>query len=304
MSEGRKMFLSVMAVFVVYGAIFIIFEDYDRRQLAPLEDEMDWHLLWFSLGVMALLGLLLHRYAHRMDQRISREQAEQQNRMRRQLTQYIAHELKTPVASIMGYMETLIDHPELTAETQRQFVDRSHAQAQRLTALLQDISTLTRMDYAPEMIEREQVDLSRMVADIADETALSFARRHMTMDNRLPEGITVKGSPMLLYSVFRNLVDNALSYAGEGATLSLTATELKDCWHFTVSDNGPGVADEHLQRLFERFYRVDKGRSRSMGGTGLGLAIVKNAVQLHGGTISARRGSPSGLVLYFTIKKL
>lgn len=298
------MFLSVMAVFVVYGAIFIIFEDYDRRQLAPLEDEMDWHLLWFSLGVMALLGLLLHRYAHRMDQRISREQAEQQNRMRRQLTQNIAHELKTPVASIMGYMETLIDHPELTAETQRQFVDRSHAQAQRLTALLQDISTLTRMDYAPEMIEREQVDLSRMVADIADETALSFARRHMTMDNRLPEGITVKGSPMLLYSVFRNLVDNALSYAGEGATLSLTATELKDCWHFTVSDNGPGVADEHLQRLFERFYRVDKGRSRSMGGTGLGLAIVKNAVQLHGGTISARRGSPSGLVLYFTIKKL
>lgn len=299
LTEGRMMFISVMAIFMVYGIIFIVFEDYDRRMLEPLKDEMDWHLLWFSVVVMAVLGLVLHRYSRQMDRRISQERDENSLLMRRQLTQNISHELKTPVASILGYMETILDNPDMNDDVKRQFITRSHTQALRLTALLRDLSTLNRMDYAPDLLEKEVVDLSKLVADVVEETALVAAQRHMNVVNHLPDGITVKGNPSLLYSIFRNLIDNAISYAGTETTVTIAAERHKDQWEFTFSDNGAGVADEHLPRLFERFYRVDKGRSRKMGGTGLGLAIVKNAVLLHGGSISV--SCQGGLRFLFTL---
>ena len=159
LSEGRKMFFSVMAIFLAYAAIFTIFEDYDRTFLQPFMEASDWNLLGFSIIVLLVLAYILNRYAHRMDERISREQAAKENEMRRQLTHNIAHELKTPVASILGYTETLIDHPDINEETKQQFIQRTHHQAQRLTALLQDISTLNRMDYAPDVLEKENTDV-------------------------------------------------------------------------------------------------------------------------------------------------
>ena len=111
------MWLSVMGVFLVYATIFILFEDYDRQFLEPFNEVSDWHLLIFSIVVMLLLGVLLFRYARRMDERISREQMERQNEMRRQLTQNIAHELKTPVASILGYTDTILDNPDISEPT-------------------------------------------------------------------------------------------------------------------------------------------------------------------------------------------
>ena len=303
MSEGRKMWLSVMAVFMVYAVVFILFEDYDRKYLMPFDEVSDWHLLLFSLVVMGGLAFLLYRYAKRMDERISREQAEKENRMRRELTQNIAHELKTPVASILGYTETILDNPAIDDNTRRQFMVRTHAQAQRLTALLQDISTLNRMDYAKEMIQKERVDVSLLFADIVQETLLSLQSRQMTLRNCLPQGIIVRGNASLLYSVFRNLVDNAINYAGQGTTIEVTAAEQADAWQFTFRDNGIGIPASHLPRLFERFYRLDKGRSRDMGGTGLGLAIVKNAVLLHGGTITVASPATGGLRFDFTLQK-
>ncbi len=303
LTEGKKMFISVMAIFVVYAATFVIFDDYDRRAQAVLDEPGDWHLLWFSLITMVILAVLLLRYARSMDERISREQSEKQNIMRRQLTQNISHELKTPVASILGYMETLQDHPDLPKEKRQQFIDRSYTQAQRLTALLQDISILNRMDYANDIITRERVDLSSIIDDITEETELARQQRRMQLSSTLPKGIIVNGNPSLLYSIFRNLIDNSISYAGQGTTITMSALDMGDHWQFAYADNGQGVPREHLARLFERFYRVDKGRSRSMGGTGLGLAIVKNAIQLHGGTITVRINSGGGLGFDFTIKK-
>lgn len=297
------MFLTVMAVFIVYSAIFITFEDYDRQSINPLDSPLDWHLLWLSLAVTIGLGLLLHRYARQMDKRISREQAEKQNATRREMTQNIAHELKTPVASILGFTETLLDNPELDEATQRQFIERSHTQAQRLTALLQDISILNRMDYATDVLDIRPVDLSQLVKDIANETAIAVQKRKMTLQNLLPEGITIEGNTSLLYSIFRNLIDNAVNYAGEGAAIRMEARDMGDHWLFTFADNGVGVPTEHLERLFERFYRLDKGRSRTMGGTGLGLAIVKNAIQMHGGYVSAFNQLHGGLCLHFTLQK-
>lgn len=227
----------------------------------------------------------------------------EQDVLKRQLTQNIAHELKTPVASIQGYLETILDNPHTDTPTREMFLKRCYAQSRRLTSLLQDISTLNRMDDAPDMTTFEEVDISQTVDNIAKETALQFEERHMTFTDRLPENIVVMGNQSLLYSVFRNLTDNALAHAGEGTTVTLTAEDRGDRWHFTFRDNGTGVSEEHLPRLFERFYRVDKGRSRKMGGTGLGLAIVKNAVMLHGGTISVKNNAGGGLQFDFTLKK-
>ena len=303
LSEGRKMFLSVMVIFAIYATIFICFEDYDRNYILPLEESSDWHLLLFSLVVMVGLGVLLHRYARRMDNRISREQADKENKIRRELTQNIAHELKTPVASIKGYAETILEHPDMSDETRRQFVERTLSQAHRLTSLLQDISTLNRMDYASSMIATERVDVARIVADIVQETALALDRRHMTINNNLPQGIIVNGNPSLIYSIFRNLVDNAVSYAGEGTTVTIDASRGDNQWNFILADNGNGVDEKHLSRIFERFYRIDKSRSRAQGGTGLGLAIVKNAVVLHGGTIKASNAPGGGLRFDFSLHR-
>lgn len=229
---------------------------------------------------------------------------QEQNILKRQLTQNIAHELKTPVASIQGYLETILENTNINEEMREQFLQRCFAQAQRLTSLLRDISTLNRLDDASDMLtDFTSVDISHTVANIQKETALQMEGCNMKFINNLPDGIVIRGNQSLLYSVFRNLTDNAISYAGEGATISLSAEEVEDKWIFTFSDNGVGVPPEHLARLFERFYRVDKGRSRKMGGTGLGLAIVKNAVLLHGGTISVRNAEDGGLVFKFSLRK-
>lgn len=228
----------------------------------------------------------------------------EQDILKRQLTQNIAHELKTPVSSIQGYLETILDNPHIDEPTKQQFLQRCYAQSGRLTALLRDISTLNRMDDAPDMMDFEAVDLSELVGNIRKEVALELEKREMTFSHELPERLVIKGNRSLLYSIFRNLTDNAIAYAGKGTAITLEVREMHNKWHFTFSDNGVGIPAEHLPRIFERFYRVDKGRSRQMGGTGLGLAIVKNAVLLHGGTIRVSSNlEASGVRFEFTLRK-
>ena len=297
------MFISVLVVFAIYALIFILFEDYDRKFIQPFDEVSDWHLLLFSFVVMIGLAFLLHRYAHRMDERISREQAAKENQMRRELTQNIAHELKTPVASILGYTDTILDDPQMSNETQRLFIQRTNAQAKRLTSLLQDISTLNRMDYAAHQLIMERTDVSEIVGDIIQETVIALEKRHMTLNNYLPQSIIIQGNQSLIYSIFRNIIDNSINYAGDGTTIDISAEKTDDYWTFHFRDNGIGIAQEHLARIFERFYRIDKSRSRQMGGTGLGLAIVKNAVVLHGGSITACLASNGGMEFEFTLKK-
>lgn len=231
-------------------------------------------------------------------------QEEEQARLKRQLTQNIAHELKTPVSSIQGYLETIISNPNIPQENVRVFLERSYAQSNHLTFLLRDISVLTRMDEAPELVEKEQVNLSKIVENILNEVALGLEEKHITVVNKLPSEVILTGSSSLLYSIFRNLTDNAIAYAGNDIQITINCfREDEKFYYFSFSDTGVGVPEEHLNRLFERFYRVDKGRSRKLGGTGLGLAIVKNAVLFHGGTIFAKNMPKGGLEFVFTLKK-
>lgn len=231
-------------------------------------------------------------------------QEEERARLKRQLTQNVAHELKTPVSSIQGYLETIISNPNISQENLRTFLERSYAQSNRLTLLLRDISVLTRMDEAPEMVEKETANLSRIVENILNEVALGLEEKQIRVVNLLPQDLIITGSSSLLYSIFRNLTDNAIAYAGIGIQITINCfREDEKFYYFSFADTGVGVPEEHLNRLFERFYRVDKGRSRKLGGTGLGLAIVKNAVLFHGGTIFAKNAPTGGLEFVFTLQK-
>lgn len=229
---------------------------------------------------------------------------EEQVRLKRQLTQNIAHELKTPVSSIQGYLETIVSNDNIPREKMNVFLERCYAQSNRLSRLLRDISVLTRMDEAANMIDMEKVDISVLVTNIVNEVSLELEEKHMTVVNSLKKEIQIRGNYSLLYSIFRNLMDNAIAYAGSNIHINVNCfREDENFYYFSFADTGIGVSQEHLNRLFERFYRVDKGRSRKLGGTGLGLAIVKNAVIIHGGNISAKNRQGGGLEFVFTLAK-
>lgn len=231
-------------------------------------------------------------------------QETEQARLKKQLTQNITHELKTPVSSIQGYLETIVNNPELPREKIDAFLMRSYAQSNRLTHLLSDISLLTRMEEAPNMTEKESVNLPMLAQSIINEVSLQLEEKQIEVQNLLPEDLYIKGNPSLLYSIFRNLTDNAIAYGGTGISITIRCfRQGEKFYYFSFADTGVGVSPEHLGRLFERFYRVDKGRSRKLGGTGLGLAIVKNAVLLHGGSIFAKNNPGGGLEFIFTLSK-
>ena len=224
-------------------------------------------------------------------------------RLKRQLTNNINHELKTPVSSIQGYLETIINNPDMNEETRRLFIEKSYKQSERLGQLLQDISTITRMDEGSQLIEKEMVDLNAIVQDIIAEVALRPADKRMRITCNFNRELPITGNASLLTSVFRNLTENAIAYSGGRDIFINLVKETSEEYTFSFADNGIGIDDLHLPHIFERFYRVDKGRSRKLGGTGLGLSIVKNAVLFHGGAIEAHNRYEGGHEFTFTLKK-
>ncbi|MDF9831236.1 HAMP domain-containing sensor histidine kinase [Parabacteroides sp. PF5-6] len=225
-------------------------------------------------------------------------------RRKRQLTQNVAHELKTPVSSIQGYLETILSNPDLSEEKKNYFLERCYAQSSRLTDLLRDISVLNRLDEASGMFDFSDVNLCKIVSEIDAECSPSMKEKNMTSTILISDDTTIQGNPSLLYSIFRNLYDNAIAYAGEGSHIEI-ACEWQDAdfYYFRFADNGVGVDEQYLSRIFERFYRIDKGRSRKLGGTGLGLAIVKNGVFFHKGQITATSQPGKGVTFHFHLKK-
>ena len=215
----------------------------------------------------------------------------------------VNHELKTPVAAIQGYLETLLDNPGLGAEKRTAFLEKSCAQVARLRSLLADISTVTRMDEASQLIQKERVVLNDLIAEVTADMELKPADQRLRVNIDFPQQVEIVGSPSLLTSIFRNLADNAAAYSGGRDIFIRLLDNSPEQYTLQFADNGIGVEEEHLPHIFERFYRIDKGRSRKQGGTGLGLAIVKNAVAIHGGTITARERERGGLEFVFTLKK-
>ena len=224
-------------------------------------------------------------------------------RIKQQLTNNINHELKTPVASIQVCLETLLSGINLSEEKKQELIERCYANNERLRRLLEDVSLITRMESGSQLIGKESVTINNIIDEVADELEMMPENERLNLHTDFNEVVVVEGNLSLIGSIFRNLTENAIAYSGgKNIYISLIDNNEESCT-IRFEDDGCGVDEMQLSRLFERFYRVDKGRSRRMGGTGLGLAIVKHAVQFHGGTIAVSNREEGGLRFEFSLKK-
>ena len=215
----------------------------------------------------------------------------------------ITHELRTPVSSVRGYIETILNHPDLSTERKTYFLEKAYTQIERLTDLIRDVALITKTEEAADLMPREEVNIAHVVADAQEDLHAQFDQTHMQLFTTLPDDLNIYGNYSLIYSIFRNLMENSLRYAGDGKEIHINCYNITpDYLYFSVYDTGIGVAEEHLPRLFERFYRVTEGRTRDNGGTGLGLSIVRNAVTFHHGDIAVRNRNEGGLEYLFTLK--
>jgi two-component system OmpR family sensor kinase/two-component system phosphate regulon sensor histidine kinase PhoR len=229
---------------------------------------------------------------------------EKRKSMKQQMTSNISHELKTPVASVLGYLETL-KQSDVPEETRKHFIKRAYTQAARLSELIEDIATLNKIEEAGSSYTFKPLKISKIVEEVHEHLHMKLEEKHITVHIDLPRKMVVHGNASLLYSVFYNLFDNAIKYGGEDFEIYLTNyLEDKKYYYFSFANSGNSVDESHLTRIFERFYRIDDGRSRDTGGTGLGLSIVKNAIELHEGKISARTyKEENGVEFLFTLSK-
>jgi two-component system OmpR family sensor kinase/two-component system phosphate regulon sensor histidine kinase PhoR len=230
-------------------------------------------------------------------------QAQHTRRLKQEMTANIAHELRTPVCSLRAYLETL-DSGTATPDRQKHFIRRAFLQTVRLSTLIDDVSLISKIEEAPAHFPVENIHLAPLVDEVHAELAdrLAAARIHLT--HSLPPGLAVTGNYTLLYAIFRNLVDNSAAHAGPDTQIHITRYA-EDTTHlyFSYYDTGAGVSEEHLGRLFERFYRVTEGRTRNTGGSGLGLSIVRHAILFHQGHIQAKNRPGGGLEFLFTLRK-
>ncbi|MDR0970597.1 MAG: HAMP domain-containing histidine kinase [Lentimicrobiaceae bacterium] len=272
-----------------------------------LKTDKTFLVLSLSLFLLSILFLWLIARQFGLDvERLKTDIIRQQQAraaLKTELTSSIAHELRTPVSAIRGYMETLID-PEIPDEKRIAFINRAHLASIRLSELLQDVSLLTKMEESGRLFTKERIDLYEMAEKVREEFEESLHANSVKIENLIPEGSFMYGNSMLIYSIFRNLIENAINYAGKWITITIEITKSDDkCYYLTVSDTGNGIPEAYLPRIFERFFRVNDGRSREDGGSGLGLAIVHHAVLYHEGEVTAENKSGGGLQINFSLKK-
>ncbi|MFI3269416.1 MAG: ATP-binding protein [Rikenellaceae bacterium] len=321
LTKQGRIFAAVLLLlwFVVIGFVafrYWLFVDDDLLTTSPKHLALFDDLFFLVSGVITVLigviGFIVTRLYSTLLETLMRveheheaalKQEHEKIRIKRQLTNNINHELKTPICSILGYLEMVLGNDKLDKKTMMSFVKKSYDQAERLRRLMMDLSTITRIDEAASMVERGDVDLGILISTVVDDTLPQAEQQNIAVVSRINKPIKVVGNNTLLYSVFRNLIDNAVAYSGGRMVTISLLSEDSERYTFSIVDNGIGVEDKHLPHLFERFYRVDAGRSRKAGGTGLGLSIVKNAVIFHGGDIVAKRAQKGGLEFQFSIKK-
>lgn len=219
--------------------------------------------------------------------------------MRQDFVANVSHELRTPLSLIKSAAETLIDGAKDDPEVARRFLEIIDKQSSRLTLLIDDLLLLARLDSDRVELNLQPLDLWRAAQDALDDSAVAAERRGTQLENAVPRALLARADPGRLQQVLSNLVDNAIKYGRPAGRVVVRGRHLDAGWvEISVHDDGPGIPVESLPRVFERFYRVDKARSREQGGTGLGLAIVKNVVQAHGGEVRVESEAGQGTAFF------
>ena len=272
------------------------FETSQRRFMHP-----DWMLmitiaLLFAAAVLAIWLLSLKLGAD-----MEKDTDERLQSQKKRMTGNIAHELRTPVTSIRGYLETLTNNPDMPSDKRELFTERAYLQTLRLTDLIRDISLITKMEEAPDLLTREHLGMRKLTEEVLDEFSNAITDNGIIVENLIPEDLDIKGNQSLVYALIRNLVENSIRYGGEGISIHIESNTRDGMACFTYYDTGKGVSQDHLGKIFERFYRIPEENAHRAEGSGLGLSIVKNAVTFHGGTITASVLEPHGLCFRFTL---
>jgi two-component system phosphate regulon sensor histidine kinase PhoR len=217
------------------------------------------------------------------------------DRIRRDFVANVSHELRTPLTAVRGYVEALLEAPPAEDADRRRFLEIIARHTLRMERLVRDLLRLARLDAGQEMLDRNEIPFASILSDVATEMADAIARKEQRIALEMaPDAEIINGDPAKLHDVLRNLIENAVNYGPDASTIDVTVSLADGVTTITVADRGPGIPTSDLPRVFERFYRVDRSRTRDPGGTGLGLAIVRHLVELHGGTVSAARREGGG----------
>jgi len=222
--------------------------------------------------------------------------------VRRDFVANVSHELKTPLTSVRGFGEAIADDDKVPAGS-KVFADRIVANARRMQTLVDDLLDLSRIESGAWSPEPVPLDLAAVTRDVWSSFDDRPAEAGVALELAVPAGLEVQADPDALRQVLRNLLDNALRYSPPGASVKVSAVEEENRLRIVVQDEGPGIPSAHLERVFERFYRIDAARSREAGGTGLGLSIVKHMVAAHGGAVGIESEVGQGTRVWLTFPR-
>ncbi|HAL56173.1 MAG TPA: hypothetical protein DCP63_06800 [Bacteroidetes bacterium] len=232
------------------------------------------------------------------------EQLKKLERVRSEFLGNVSHELRTPIFSLKGFLETLLDGALDDKNVNRSFVERAYNHASRLDSLLSDLIDISRIESGEMKMSFRYFDITAYLRHLADDLTHEASKKNQTLTLNMPsKEVVVYGDKERLTQALGNILDNAIKYSQAGATIIVSVVENEETVSISVSDSGPGISAEHLPRVFERFYRVDKTRSRDVGGTGLGLAITKHIVEAHGSKIGIESEVGKGTTFSFDLKK-
>ncbi len=248
----------------------------------------------------------LNEWADNNDKEISR--LKEAEKFRKQYLGNVAHELKTPVFNIQGYISTLLDGGLEDEIINRKYLERAEKSVNRMINIISDLDTISRLDSDMNQMRPETFDMVALCKEIAEQSEMEAAKRNITITvkgaDNLPSTCWVSADKFYIGQVLDNLIVNTIRYGKEGGQTKITCRDMLDKILVEVEDDGIGIAKDDLPRVFERFYRTDKGRSREQGGTGLGLAIVKHIIENHGEKVSVRSTLGQGSTFTFTLKKV
>ncbi|WP_301709563.1 cell wall metabolism sensor histidine kinase WalK [uncultured Alistipes sp.] len=252
------------------------------------------------------IGEELTAWADTNDKEIAR--LKESERFRKQYLGNVAHELKTPIFNIQGYISTLLDGGLEDELINRKFLERAEKSIDRLINIVNDLDTISKLESSMNRLQMEQFDIVALAREIAEQAEMEADRKHIRIRvkgaGNLPSPFWVLADKHYVGQVLVNLIINSIHYGREGGTTNVRFRDMLDRILIEVEDNGQGIGKEDIPRIFERFYRTDKGRSREQGGTGLGLAIVKHIVDAHGEHVAVRSEPGVGTTFSFTLKKV
>lgn len=248
----------------------------------------------------------LNAWASDNDQEISR--LKEAEKFRKQYLGNVAHELKTPIFNIQGYISTLLDGGLEDELVNRKYLERAEKSVDRMINIIHDLDTISRLESDMTEMKRESFDIVALAKEIADESEIEAKKRDITITvkgaDSLPSRFWVSADKFYIGQVFENLIINSIRYGKEGGHTKISFRDMLDKVLVEVEDDGIGIAKSDAPHVFERFYRTDRGRSREQGGTGLGLAIVKHIIEAHGEHVSVRSELGKGSTFTFTLKKV